>query len=164
MLFAIGVLQALLQGFDDMSRFFVVKVPVVCLFYSFCALLVLFLVFVEKSFAAPPGQGLAELVELDVGRSFPSHAGFVDLSYEPSSDRSGQFIELGATITAQSEPVAGDQADEKGQQGGKLGTEDYGMLDFIKDHGLVLCLWFLAGLMCGGAFGWPPFSETRRRK
>lgn len=127
-------------------------------------LLLLFLTGTAEASTFPDWKALNEDIKLNAGRGASHWACVFDLAEEPLADRQYRFIELLALISTERQPMPKTQPNEKREQPEKLGVRTDGWLEIFKEHGLYWFGMFLAGLTCGGAFGWPPFSTKRRHK
>ena len=131
---------------------------------DFLAFLLLFFVGTAKSSTFPEWKALNKEIEFDVGWGASHWTWVFDLAEKPLADRASGFIELLALISTELQPMPKTQANEKREQSKKLGVRTDDLLDIFKEHGLYWFGIFLAGLIFGDAFGWPPFSSKRRHK
>lgn len=121
------------------------------------ALCFLQIVCLNEAFAAENRQPLYELVEVGHRGLFSGWMWPSNLGQEPLSDRQSSFVKFFAFITANSKPVPKNKASKESDKPEDARVTIY---DLLNAHGVFWIICFIVGLICGGAFGWPPFSKT----
>jgi len=130
-----------------------------------CLITLIVLSCVDAAEAAPlpHWKAMNEGVQFDGSWALRKWAWPLNLAEKPFANWPNGFVELSTLISSERQPVSKPEANEKSEQSEQRGVGKNGLLEMLKEHGLYWPMTFLAGLICGGAFGWPLSSRSRHR-
>lgn len=163
-LLSLGVRQALTKCLNNMPVIGVENTANAIAGHGLLALLILFFIGATEAFAEPQRQALNEQINLDSCRGANHRAWTFDLFEKPLTNRSCSVVELATIIPTERQPVPYTQTDKEQEKAKQLSAVSDDWLDVLKQHGGYWIAMFLAGLVSGAAFGWPPLSSDRHRK
>jgi hypothetical protein len=156
-----GVGQAGEEVLADQRRVAIVRFAgrLLCAGFSTC----LIMSFIGPAKASPPPSAQTSLERVDLHRAGRTvvRSDVLETTDNPLSDRGSGFVEFLSLVTPQREVVPEKRTGKEGNEAKKLRVRPDSFLSELDDAGLyawfLLC--FIAGLIVGGAFGWPPFSR-----
>ena len=90
----------------------------------------------------------------------PPRFGAFELILEMDEFFFGGSVKLFPTISTDSKPISNYEAREESDKTEDPSVVSDDLLQLLKEHWFNWVSMFLLGLICGGAFGWPPFSKN----
>ena len=163
-LLTLGVMKALTKCCNNETRFRIKNAAKGIAGYGLLAFLLLFFIGMTKAFATPEREALNEEIKFDSFWVMGQWTREFDLFEQPRANGLCSVVELSPLISIERQPVPQAQADKEGEEAEQHGVTLNDWMDLLKKHGMNWILMFFAGLVTGGAFGWPPFTADRPRK
>ena len=112
-----------------------------------------------KAFSFPERELLNKNIKFDFGGPSVMRSWVGGLADKPHSYWMSGRIKLDSFVSTQRQPMASGKTNKEGEQRKEYRAASNSLLNTLKKHGLEWLLCLFAGLVCGGAFGWPPFSR-----
>lgn len=112
-----------------------------------------------KAFSLPEREFLNKNIKFDFGRPSVVRSWVGGQTDKPRPYWTSSRIKLDSFISTQRQPMTSSKPNKEGEKRDKNRIANNSLLNTFKKHGLEWLLCLFAGLVCGGAFGWPPFSR-----
>lgn len=149
-----------MKSFSNSIAVFIKKTTYAIFFCGFMTFFFLAVIGRVEASAPPCWQTLNENIDIYYIRKFTQRAWPFYFFQEPFSYWNDGIIEFSSFVTSERQPMTQAKPDKKRKQSEKLSVLSDSLKDIFIEHGILWLGSFIAGLICGGAFGWPPFSRT----